>query len=199
MTQIRREDWSNGYEAIAREFMAHRTESTIGVTTVREWAEDLSPGATVLDLGSGHGVPISHTLIDAGLTVYAVEASPSLAAEFRIRFPEERVNCEAVEESDFFDRSFDGVVAWGLLFLLPPQAQKNLIHRVAQVLKPGGRFLFTAPNKECEWKDNMTGQPSASLGADAYRRILDAAGLTLAGETEDEGENHYFFAFRPEL
>ena len=43
----------------------------------------------------------------------------------------------------------------------------------------------------------MTGQPSVSLGAEAYRRLLEAAGLELRGETEDEGRNHYFMAFKP--
>ena len=87
MTQYSGGDPSNGYEAVAREFIAHRTQSTVGVTTVRKWAEALPLGATVLELGPGHGVPISQTLIDAGFRIYAVEASPSLAAAFRVRFP----------------------------------------------------------------------------------------------------------------
>jgi SAM-dependent methyltransferase len=199
MTQYSGGDPSNGYEAVAREFIAHRTQSTVGVTTVRKWAEALPLGATVLELGPGHGVPISQTLIDAGFRIYAVEASPSLAAAFRVRFPQASVECEAVEESDFFDQSFDGVVAWGLLFLLAPEAQENLIHEVARALKPGGRFLFTAPRQVCQWEDIMTGQTSVSLGIDAYRHAFEAAGLTLAGEAEDEGENHYFLVHRPEV
>jgi len=38
---------------------------------------------------------------------------------------------------------------------------------------------------------------SGSLGAKAYRRLLEAAGLLMTGETDDEGENHYHMAFRP--
>jgi hypothetical protein len=59
-------DLSNGYEALARTFMARRSESAVGVVTARAWAASLPSGGTVLDLGCGHGVPISQTLIEAG-------------------------------------------------------------------------------------------------------------------------------------
>ena len=38
----------------------------------------------------------------------------------------------------------------------------------------------------------MTGRPSVSLGGERYRTLVDAAGLTMIGEMEDEGENHYY-------
>lgn len=40
-----------------------------------------------------------------------------------------------------------GVKAWGLLFLLTPGAQARVIEKVAVILNPGGRFLFTAPKE----------------------------------------------------
>lgn len=105
--------------------------------------------------------------------------------------------CEPVEESSFFGETFDGVLAWGLMFLLSPETQRALIHRVASVLKPGGKFLFTAPAQACTWDDLATGRQSLSLGANAYKTILADAGLTLLAEYDDEGENHYCDAFRP--
>jgi hypothetical protein len=79
------------------------------------------------------------------------------------------------------------------MFLLPPDTQANLIHKVSAALKPAGRFMFTAPYQVCEWSDNLTGRKSVSLGADAYRRIVEDAGLSLEAEAEDEGKNHYYF------
>ena len=166
--------------------------SNIGASTVREWARLLPAGATVLDLGCGSGVPITSALIDCGLTVYAVEASPSLLSAFQQRFPEVPVECSPVEDSSFFGRTFDGVVAWGLMFLLAPATQLNLIHKVAAALRPGGRFLFTSPSPVCTWNDAVTGQESISLGREAYIEALEACGLTLESELEDEGENHYY-------
>jgi 2-polyprenyl-3-methyl-5-hydroxy-6-metoxy-1,4-benzoquinol methylase len=191
-------DRSNGYEGVSGEFISGRTRSSFGAATVRQWAKTLSTGGDVLDLGCGSGAPISQALADEGLNVYGVDASPSMIAAFRARFPYAPAERNAVEDSQFFGRSFDGVVAWGLMFLLPSDAQVNLIHKVAAALKPGGRFLFTAPRQICEWSDNLTGWKSVSLGSDAYTRIVESAGLLLDDEADDEGENHYYFVRKPD-
>jgi cyclopropane fatty-acyl-phospholipid synthase-like methyltransferase len=151
-------------------------------------------GATVLDLGCGPGVPISETLIKRGLNVYGVDASASMVAAFKTRFPTTSVQCAAVEDSDFFCRSFDGVVAWGLFFLLDAATQHHLIAKVAAFLASNGKMLFTAPSQACSWLDAMTGQTSISLGFDEYRKALETNRMTLLGTDRDEGENHYYFA-----
>ncbi|HET7621638.1 MAG TPA: class I SAM-dependent methyltransferase, partial [Gemmatimonadaceae bacterium] len=152
-------DDSNGYEAIAAEFIAVRgspsvSRPAIGARTVREWIRTLRPGGTALDLGCGSGYPITQLLVEAGLQAYGVDASPSMVAAFRTRFPDVPVECNDVTRSDFFGREFDGVVAWGLLFLLRPEAQAQLIDKVGHGLVRGGQFLFTAPRELCEWPDS---------------------------------------------
>jgi hypothetical protein len=42
----------------------------------------------------------------------------------------------------------------------------------------------------------MTGRETRSLGAEEYRRRLSAVGFFVAREYEDEGQNHYFDAFK---
>lgn len=185
-------DSSNGYEAVASEFMTRREQLGIGVATVRAWARSLKPGASILDLGCGHGMPISAALMDDGFVVYGIDASPSLIATFRSRSPRAHVACEAAEDSSFFGRKFDAVIAVGLMFLLPADVQDRLIRRVAQALNPGGRFLFTSPAEACTWEDMLTGQHSLSLGAVAYKDLLSGAGLDLVEECLDEGDNHYY-------
>lgn len=192
MTPPTDRDPSNGYEVVASEFMGLRERSGIGVEAVRTWARSLPPGTSILDLGCGHGVPISATLMDEGFEIYGVDSSSSLIAAFRNRFPHARVACEAVESSSFFGRKFDAVIAVGLMFLLPAETQERLIGRVAQALNPGGRFLFTSPAEACAWKDVLTGLQSLSLGAMAYKDLLSSAGFDLIGECVDEGDNHYY-------
>jgi cyclopropane fatty-acyl-phospholipid synthase-like methyltransferase len=92
---------------------------------VAEWSQTLPSGATVLNLGCGTGVPISQALIERGFKVYGVDASPTIVAAFRARFPSVPVECAAVEDSDFFARTFDGVVAWGLFLLLDAESNAD--------------------------------------------------------------------------
>jgi SAM-dependent methyltransferase len=185
-------DLSHGWDAVAGAFMAAR--STVGVEVVRRWARQLPKGGTVVDLGCGFGEPVTRTLIDARLEVWGVDASPALVAEYRRRFPDCPVACEAAETSALFGRRFDGAVAIGLIFLLPEADQRRLIARVADALVAGGRLLFSAPQQECAWNDLLTGRPSRSLGEAAYRKGLGAVGLTLEGQSTDAGGNHYFEA-----
>jgi 2-polyprenyl-3-methyl-5-hydroxy-6-metoxy-1,4-benzoquinol methylase len=106
-------DFSGGWEAAAKTFIGQR--SGMGVRTVQAWGRSFQKGAAIIDLGCGPGVPITQVLVDAGLTVYGIDAAPSMIAAFRRRFPEVPVACETVEQSSFFGRTFDGAVAWGLV------------------------------------------------------------------------------------
>lgn len=174
--------------------MARREQRSIGVATVLRWARSLPPGAAVLDLGCGHGVPLSMALMNDGFAIFGIDPSPSMTAEFRRRLPQAHVACEAVEDSQLFGRSFDGILAWGLIFLLRAGAQRDFIPTVASALSPGGSFLFTAPAQSCVWPDALTGRESLSLGSEVYTALLSDAGLSLVGEHVDEGDNHYFEA-----
>lgn len=189
-------DKSNGYEQLAETFIQARNRS-IGITTVREWSMTLPPRSSILDLGCGHGVPIAEALINDGFAVYGIDASPTLVSIFRQHFPKAHAECSAVEDSEFFHRTFDAAIAWGLMFLLPSDVQRIVIGKVARALKPNGKFLFTSPQKPLTWLDALTKRTSISLGVEAYEKILHANGLTLVGETLDEGDNHYYFASKP--
>ena len=191
-------DGSNGYEAVAPLYIAGRgtrasVGDSVGASVVKTWAGGFSAGATVLDIGSGPGEPSTRILQEAGLTSSAIEASPTMVAAFRERFPKVPIEHNTVEASDFFSRTYHGVLAWGLLFLLEPAAQALVIEKVARALEPQGRFLFTAPRDAQEWLDGMTGCRSRSLGAHTYERLLRGVGLKWVADAEDEGGNHYFF------
>ena len=153
-------DKSNGYEQVASAFIAGRGSDSLetGASIVADWSQILPAGGTVLDLGCGTGVPISQALIERGFNLYGVDASPTMVAAFQSRFPAVPVQCAAVEESDFFGRTFDGVVAWGLFFLLEPDVQSQLIAKVSAALPSTARFLFTAPRQTCSWADARTGR-----------------------------------------
>lgn len=189
-------DQSNGYEGIAPKYIAARGQDAegIGASVVAAWAKQQPAGAAVLDLGCGTGVPVTKVLIEGGLDVYGIDASARMVGAFRENFPQIPVQCASIEDSDFFERSFDGVVAWGLFFLLSADVQRTLIRKVAAVLTPGARLLFTSPRERCTWLDMMTRRASISLGYDEYFNLLQAEGLSLVETFVDSGENFYYSA-----
>jgi 2-polyprenyl-3-methyl-5-hydroxy-6-metoxy-1,4-benzoquinol methylase len=81
---VTKEDKSNGYEELAEAFMSARNPR-IGPAIIREWSKTLPRGCAILDLGCGHGVPISEALIAEGFGVYGVDASAKMIAAFRSR------------------------------------------------------------------------------------------------------------------
>ena len=105
-------DGSNGYEAIAEAFIQARRRH-IGPTVVRKWAEGLRAGTSILDLGCGSGVPISEALLQEGFSIYGVDASSTMIAKFHDLFPSVPLECNPVESSLFFIRSFDAAIGGG--------------------------------------------------------------------------------------
>jgi len=194
-------DRSSGYEAISNEFLAYRgnrdtRSNAIGVKEVRTWAQSLPRGASVIDLGCGSGFPLTVVLVEEGLQVFGVDASPTLIAAFQRNLPGTPVICESVLESSLFSRAFDAALSIGLVFLLKPDDQQLLLQRCSEILQPHGRLLFTSPARAGTWCDVMTGLESVSLGAGQYRAWLANSGFSVVNEYEDVGENHYFEAIK---
>jgi 2-polyprenyl-3-methyl-5-hydroxy-6-metoxy-1,4-benzoquinol methylase len=103
------DDKSNGYEGLAETFMKVR-DTWIGLSTVRQWSQLLPRGCAILELGCGHGV-VSQVLMDEGFELFGIDASAQMIEAFRKRFPDAHTECSAVEDSEFFGRTFHGVVA----------------------------------------------------------------------------------------
>lgn len=185
-------DSAKAYEAHAHEFLRGRDVSPIGTQVADQWSRTLRKGASVIELACGGGYPITRVLNAAGLQLWAVESSPTLAAEFRSRFPAIPVQCARVQESDFFGRKYEGAIAIGLIFLLSESEQAALIKRVSEILVPGGRLLFTAPIEKGDWIDVNTGLECQSLGQASYEKCLKGAGFRILATFSDKGANNYY-------
>ena len=189
-------DFSNGYDAIVEDFIRLRSQKT-GVEVVHNWAKSFEPESEILDIGAGYGLPLTQILVDHRLSVCAIDASPKMVAAFRQKFPNIEVACEAAENSTFFNRKYDGILSVGLIFLLSPDAQRQLFLRMAKALKPGGRLLFSAPKETGAWQDVLSKRESYSLGETEYHHLLTASALQISGSYVDEGGSHYYAATKP--
>jgi SAM-dependent methyltransferase len=183
---------ASAYEAHARKFLAARDGSPIGIDIATRWARSLPEETEVVEIACGGGYPVSRALVEAGINLWAIDASPTLLETFRSRFPEVPTQCSLALESDYFGRKFGAAIAIGLIFLLDEPDQVALIHRVSEILLPNGRFLFTAPIQIGTWRDTTTGHECRSLGEAKYVQALSNAGFRVIGTHVDQGENNYY-------
>ncbi|GIV57897.1 MAG: putative methyltransferase [Rhodothermaceae bacterium] len=183
------------YDRIAAWYVETR-DPRVGLEEVRDLMRRLAPGATVLDLGCGDGIPISQELVRAGFDVVALDASPEMVARYRANLPNVPARCVRVQEASFAPESLDAVVAWGVLFHLPADEQVTAVGKVATWLRAGGWFLFTAGNEEGVREDTMNGVAFTytSLGIVGYRHALGRAGMHLVAHYHDAWDNAVYLA-----
>lgn len=181
------------YERTAAAWAARRgaTVALEGAWLAR-FAAELPPGATVLDVGCGTGVPIAGALLARGLRVTGVDAAPAMIARARRALPP-GPGCAArwlvgdVRTLALGER-FDGVLAWHSLFHLSPADQRRAFAVLAAHAAPGAALLFTSGAQAGEAIGTWAGAPlyHASLDPDEYRALLAAHGFgVLAHVAED--------------
>ncbi|MDR6954458.1 SAM-dependent methyltransferase [Ancylobacter sp. 3268] len=170
----------------------------------------LPPGAEVLDLGCGPGVPIARHLVEHGHPVTGIDSAPEMIELFRrnlARPPETKAPQTHAPQTQAsaspaiaakaivadmrglaLGRRFGGLIAWDSFFHLSREDQRLMFPVFAAHAAPGAPLLFTAGPAEGDAIGTLEGEPlyHASLDPAEYRARLDAAGFDLvAHQTED--------------
>jgi len=102
----------------------------------------LQPGAAVLDVGCGCGLPICRELAtQANLT--GIDLSPAMIALARQNVSAGTFACGDIMSAQFPDSSFDAITAFYTVFHLPKQEHEELFRRIHRWLKPNGYLLAT--------------------------------------------------------
>jgi SAM-dependent methyltransferase len=172
---------ARGYDAVALRYAewAGSVDSP-AFDWVRDLERTLDEGSNVLELGCGRGVPATRELARRH-SVTGVDISAVQVELARHHVPEASFVHGDVMELDVAPGSFDAVVALFLFGHLPCGDQNSLGMRIGAWLRDDGALLATFPTGDAgEAVDpDWLGTPMffASLGADAYARLLRGAGL----------------------
>ena len=94
-------------------------------------------GVDVLDVACGTGVLFPDYLQRGVASLTAIDISPEMVKIARQKFPEVKVLCGDVEQTEF-DRCFDVIMIYNAFPHFPDPAR--LIGRLARWVKPGGRL-----------------------------------------------------------
>jgi SAM-dependent methyltransferase len=108
---------------------------------VAELAGRLRPGARVLDLGCGAGIPATRQLASRGLQVVGVDFSAVQLGRARRLVPAARLVQADMATLQFSPASLDAVVSFYALIHLPLADQRALFGRIRDWLRPYGLFL----------------------------------------------------------
>jgi SAM-dependent methyltransferase len=136
--------------------------------------------ASVLDIGCGPGAPVARHLVDNGLMVTGIDASPRFIDLCRQRLPDHEFLVRDMR-SLHLDRRFDGVLAWDSFFHLTPDNQRRMFDVFARHAAPSGVLMFNTGADHGEAIGEYRGDKlyHASLSGDEYRDLLAGSGFDI--------------------
>jgi ubiquinone/menaquinone biosynthesis C-methylase UbiE len=155
-----------------------------------QWIIDrLAPGARVLDLGCGTGVPTAGMFIESGLDVVGIDISAQMLHLARRNVPSGRFVAMDALALDSSLGDFDAVVAFFSLLMLRRADIPVVLRRVRGILRPGGYFVVGMVEGDLDYapiaflgqRVSVTAYPRAEL-----EEVLTAEGLEVREvDTED--------------
>jgi len=145
-----------------------------------QWIIDrLSPGARVLDVGCGTGVPSAGMMVESGMDVVGIDVSVEMLKLARRNVPGARFVAMDVLELDSSLGDFDAAVAFFSLLMLRRADIPAVLRRLRAVVRPGGVVALGMVEGDLDYA------PIQFLGADmsvtAYPRADLEAMLTDEG------------------
>ena len=147
---------------------------------VAELAGLLRPGARVVDLGCGAGVPATRELADHGLQVIGVDFSAVQLRRAQRLVPAARLIQADMAALNLRPASADAVVSFYALIHVPVADQQALFPRIRDWLRPGGYFLAIVGATRWTGTERYLGADMFwdHADADTYLRWFRAARLT---------------------
>jgi SAM-dependent methyltransferase len=184
---VRRDLVRRGYDAVSLAYRSDDGQAGTGsgenvgryAGWVGELAALLRPGARVLDLGCGAGVPATRELADHGLQVLGVDISAVQVGRARRLVPAARLVQADMATLDLAPASLDAVACFYALIHVPLADQRPLFARIRAWLRPGGYLLATTGANAWTGIESYYGAPMFwdHGGTDDYLRWFADAGL----------------------
>ncbi len=146
--------------------------------------ERLIPGAAVLDLGCGSGMPVARNLVRHGFRVTGVNSSPTMISLCRNRMPEQEWIVSDMRTVTL-DRQFGGILAWDSFFFLRHGDQRSMFARFAAHAAKTCVLMFNAGPAHGEVMGEYRGEPvyHASLDPAEYESLLKRSGFEVMAHT----------------
>lgn len=153
---------TGAFDQLASEYDRLWTRSAVGhlqrEAVWRHMGELFKPGQSVLDLGCGTGEDALR-LMQAGLRVHAIDASPEMVRVARDRGVDARTL--SIERCELLNETFDAALSnFGPLNCV--EDIDDLCVPLARLIRPGGHLIICSMGRFCAWETAwalLHGQP----------------------------------------
>ena len=188
---------ADGYDVVAERYLdwSGKRPSAPRLRWLSKALELIPPGAEVLELGCGAGIPMTAALAD-GRRLTGVDISATQVGLARRNVPAATFRQADMTTLDFPASSFDAVVAFYSLTHVPRDEHGALLERITRWLRPGGVFVASMGVD-----DDPGGVEQDWLGVDMYfshfgakknRRLVERAGLRIeSAQIDTEPEDRH--------
>jgi len=171
-----------GYDRVAERYLASKDLEDPTLAALEELAGELPPGAAVLDLGCGAGVPATGWLAQR-FAVTGVDFSAKQLELARRNAPSASFIKADMTDLEFAPETFDAAVALHSIIHVPRAEHPALIGNIRRWLKPGGGFLATWALGEWEgaegdWEGWGAPMRWSHYDGETSLKLLRDAGLT---------------------
>ena len=149
-------DWKdivrNTYNKVANNYSDTRG-IFLNTEYLDKFAALLKPGASVLDLGCGAGVPVDKFLVDKGFKVTGIDLSESQIRLAKKNVPEGMFDVKDMSDLKSGDYSVDAVVSFYAIFHVPRETHLGLFQKIYSFLTDDGVMLVTMATTDWEGVD----------------------------------------------
>lgn len=183
---------AHGYDAIAERYAAWTGDELTGARAryVALLHQAVPPGAPVLDLGCGTGVPVSRALA-AQFRVTGVDGSGRSVALAQQNVPDATFLQADMTQAVFPAASFAAVISCYAIIHVPRAEHGALLRRIAGWLQPGGLLIATMGAAAAEGtEDDWLGVPMffSHFDAATNERLATEAGLEIVEAVLDTAD-----------
>lgn len=184
-----------GYNKIAKDYYNHRDLNKFN-NELEQFASLLSDNAHILDVGCGAGIPTAKFLVKRGLKVTGIDLSNTMLNLARQHVPSAEFLKMDMNELEFEENVFDGIVSVYTLFHIPKKDHLKIFRKFFEILKPEGILLINTGISESEGTNNFFGVPMfwSNFSPKTTLNLVKKAGFSIISESilERGGEYQYW-------